>query len=478
MNPPNLSLRILGLALATSAVVLVGCGGNEPPASSSSTSSSSSSSLSSSSSSEAIPNDATLVYAINVGGPSVTMDGVEYQADRFASGGTISSTTDPISEASQPALYQSERFGSSTYEIPVTNASYSVELHFVEMFQTMDGARQFSVTVEGQPVLQNFDLFAEAGHDVAYDVIEPQILVADGSLTITMTSQIDNATLSGFAIFSDDGGEFVEPPIPEPGETVPSMGCGTPQTIQNGRINLNVAGSNRSYILRVPENYNNQMPYRLVMAYHWGDGEASQVANGAGSTEDPFYGLWDLAEDSTIFVAPEGITRGWANTGGRDLALTDTILADLKADLCIDTSRIFALGFSFGASMSNAVACSRADVFRGVALYAGALLSGCDGGTAPIAYLGVHGLSDSVLDISLGRTIRDRFARNNGCSATSTPEPASGSGTHICTSYQGCDEGYPVRWCAFDGDHNPTEKDRGQAKSWIPVETWDFISQF
>jgi hypothetical protein len=143
------------------------------------------------------------------------MGGIEYQADRFASGGTAGSTTDPISGATQPSVYQSEHYGTTTYNVPVTNASYSLKLHFVEMFQTMAGARQFSLTVEGQPVLQNFDLFVAAGHDVAYEVIVPQVLVADETLTLELTAQIDNATISGFAIFSDDGGEVIVPEEPE-----------------------------------------------------------------------------------------------------------------------------------------------------------------------------------------------------------------------------------------------------------------------
>lgn len=216
------------------------------------------------------------------------------------------------------------------------------------------------------------------------------------------------------------------------------------------------------------------------MAFHWRGGNANQVASGGngGSTEEPFYGLWDLANNSTIFVAPEGIDAGWPNSGGRDLRFADAVREQIQNEFCIDNTRIFATGFSYGAGMSNALACARADIFRGVALYAGAQLSGCDGGTAPIAYFGVHGVSDSVLGFSQGTALRDRFARNNGCNATNPPQPANGSGSHICTSYQGCDEGYPVRWCAHSGDHNPTEKDSGQSRSWVPGEAWQFISQF
>ena len=421
-----------------------------------------------------------MVYAVNVGGDAVTVDGIEYKADRFSSGGTPNSTTDAIEGTTADTLYQTERYGNYKYEIPVTNSTYSVKLQFAELYQTAEGSRLFSVSVEGQPIFTDKDLFADVGHDQAYDVIVPGVMVADEKLTIELSASIDNATLGAFAIYSNAGGKFVEPPEPEPGEVTRSAGCGTARSLQNGRINLNVGGTSRSYILRVPDNYNNQTPYRLIVAYHWLSGNANQVASGGngGSTEEPFYGLWPLANNSTIFVAPEGIDAGWANTGGRDLLLTDEILKQVQNGLCIDNSRIFATGFSYGAAMSNAVSCARANVFRGVALYAGALLSGCEGGTAPIAYFGAHGISDSVLNISQGRTIRDRIARNNGCSATNAPEPARGSGTHTCTSFQGCRDGYPVRWCAFDGDHNPTEKDRGQSKSWVPGEAWQFISQF
>jgi len=263
------------------------------------------------------------------------------------------------------------------------------------------------------------------------------------------------------------------------GDVGRSAGCGKTRTLTNGRKTIQSNGT-REYILRVPDDYDNEKPYRLIIAYHWRDGNATQVAEGGngGSTEDPYYGLWDLAENSTIFVAPEGLNAGWANTGGQDVAFTDAILAQLEGDLCIDTTRIFATGFSYGAGMSYALACARADVFRGVVLYAGAQLSGCDGGTTPIAYMHVHGVRDSVLNISLGRQLRDHFVSVNGCTPQSPPEPAENSGTHICTSYQGCSEGHPLRWCAHGGDHNPTEKDSGQSKSWVPGEAWAFISQF
>ena len=256
------------------------------------------------------------------------------------------------------------------------------------------------------------------------------------------------------------------------GDTRPSAGCGKTRTLQNGTITLN----GRTYILRVPDNYSSTRPYRLIVAYHWLGGTAQNVASGN------YYGLWSLANNSTIFVAPmgtgSGSGTGWPNTNGQDLAFTDAILSQVQNDLCIDLSRVFATGFSYGAGMSYAIACDRANVFRGVALYAGGLLSGCRDGSQPIAYYHAHGISDTVLGISGGRSMRDRFVRNNGCSAQNAPEPASGSGTHVCTSYQSCAAGRPVRWCAFDGGHVFDPRDRNQSASWVPQDVWTFLSQF
>ena len=79
---------------------------------------------------------------------------------------------------------------------------------------------------------------------------------------------------------------------------------------------------NRRYILRYPSNYDNTHPYRLVLAYHWNTGSAAQVFDcnqesiKCYTTQSPFYGLWNLSNNSTIFVAPDGLNAGWANSNG------------------------------------------------------------------------------------------------------------------------------------------------------------------
>jgi poly(3-hydroxybutyrate) depolymerase len=211
--------------------------------------------------------------------------------------------------------------------------------------------------------------------------------------------------------------------------------------------------------LQVPSNYDNTHPYRLVMAYHWFTGAGIEVVDchsegiDCYTTKGPFYGLWQLADSSTIFVAPDGTpaptvqsaatannngspkvtgsNAGWANGNGQDIKLTNDILKQVEADLCIDTSRIFANGFSYGGAMSYEIACDPSTVsqFRGVAIYSGSpTLSGCSaaGGkpTTPIATFLSHGNQDPMNPFTWGQQMRDSLAADNGCKTPSSPWPA------------------------------------------------------
>lgn len=435
----------------------------------------------------------TSTVSINAGGQATG----GYWADQFFTGGATyanSETIDMSQIASNPppaAIFGTERYGAMTYTIPYRSGSQTVTLYFAETYLSGPGQRLFGVTINGATVLSDFDIYASAG-GTNRAVARTFSTTADssGQVVIQFISGTENPKINGIIVSGAGTTPTPPPATPTPtpaapptnsGDAIASAGCGTTRTLANGTISIESNGS-RSYILRAPDNYDASHPYRLVLAYHWRGGTAQQVAGGTGATESPFYGLWDLSNNSTIFVAPVGLgsgqDTGWPNANGEDVAFTDAILAQLEAGLCIDTGRIFASGFSYGAGMSYALACARPDVFRGVAIYSGALISGCDGGTKPIAFYASHGLSDGVLDISQGRAVRDHFVQVNGVTPQSPPEPAVGSGTHICTTYKGGSAKYPVEWCAFDGDHNPNPHDAGQSTSWNPPQVWAFISQF
>ena len=174
-----------------------------------------SSSLRSSSSSSVISNTAQLVVAINAGGAQVSYSGVQYKADQYSTGGTAHTTANNITNVAEGALFQSERYGTYGYEIPVTNSTYSIELQFAEIYQTTVGQRSFNVSVEGKQEMFQVDLYSLIGANAAYTYIVNNVQVTDGKLNIDLATLVDNATLAGFAIYSSTGGKLVEvtPPI-------------------------------------------------------------------------------------------------------------------------------------------------------------------------------------------------------------------------------------------------------------------------
>lgn len=274
-----------------------------------------------------------------------------------------------------------------------------------------------------------------------------------------------------------------------PGESGQTTGFGAGGYVRIG---------DRGFALRLPDNYDSNKPYWLIFGFHWNGGNSKEVdTGGSNGYAMAHFGLQKLSENGAIFVAPDGLSAGWANSGGRDLAFVDEILKLVEDNYCVDKTRIFANGFSYGGGMSYAIACARAKVFRGVAIYNGAQLSGCEGGTDPIAYWQMAGLTDTTCTIEAGRPMRDRFVKNNGCTAQSPPEPARpppylATGGHICTTYSGCSSGNPVRWCAHQSGHGnaivdgtadlfhscatPPRTCSDSCKcSWVPNDVWSFF---
>ena len=257
---------------------------------------------------------------------------------------------------------------------------------------------------------------------------------------------------------SDTGGPIEAPSEAEAGAPAPSAGCGSTAAVASGRFTIDVSGNPREYIVALPSDYDATHPYRLVFTWHPGGGTAQQTANN-------YYGLPQLAESSAIFVSPEGIDNGWANTGGRDLAFLDAMLDRFQSELCIDQTRIFSTGFSYGGMMSFAIACGRAQVFRAIAPMSGALYSGCADGDAPIAMLAFHGTTDTVVPIANGVSARDVIAERNGCQPAAMAVESDG-----CLGFLGCSEGHSVTWCEVNGGHTPAPQ--------AAPRIWNFFSQF
>lgn len=235
-----------------------------------------------------------------------------------------------------------------------------------------------------------------------------------------------------------------------------SAGCGKTGSPPSGMYNMDVGGTQRMYILKLPANYDANKPYKLMFTWHYLGGSAAGIARN-------YYGLEAMSQGSTIFVSPEGIDAGWSNAGGRDVNFAKAMVDKFKADYCIDEGRVFSTGFSYGAIMSNTVGCAMGDVFRAIAPMSGSGPRGrCVGQVA--AWL-AHGSADTTVSFASGQASRDHWVTTNHC--TKETEPADANG---CVAYKGCDPGYPVIWCQGTGGHTQPR--------FAPQATWAFFSQF
>jgi hypothetical protein len=143
-----------------------------------------------------MPTGGNDVVAIAAGGQQIG----NFSADMDVSGGATDSTSNPIdtSGVTDPApqqVYQSERWGNFTYVIPslTPGTAYKVRLHFAEIYFQQAGQRVFNVSINGQPVLPNFDIIQQAGAPNKAIVEEFTVQADDsGQITISFTQGPQN----------------------------------------------------------------------------------------------------------------------------------------------------------------------------------------------------------------------------------------------------------------------------------------------
>ncbi len=140
--------------------------------------------------------------------------------------------TDPSVPADAPeALFQTERYDPDggeelVYEFDVASGvSYAVDLYFAEIFATANDVREFAVDIEGTPVLADYDVHELVGHDTGIVATLVSPVVADDTLTITFTHQVENPKVNAIE---------VRPTGPPPTDVPPTVGVIADQTVQIG----------------------------------------------------------------------------------------------------------------------------------------------------------------------------------------------------------------------------------------------------
>ena len=158
--------------------------------------------------------------------------------------------------------------------------------------------------------------------------------------------------------------------------------------------------------------------YRLFFTFHWIGSTSEAVRDGqtsnGGAANWGYYGLKRMsngANDPAIFIAPQSMGTTW---GQQDHPFFDDMLARAKEQLCIDTSRVFATGFSFGGMITYSLSTNHQKDLRAVVGIAPANYNIYlpTNTHEPIPYMSTTGMSDGTCPWDSGEQPRCEICRH------------------------------------------------------------------
>ena len=133
-----------------------------------------------------------------------------WNPDTFFSGGNaVQSAVQHIWRTQDPIIYRSNRQGDFSYNIPLKPGTYELRLHFAETIYGPEntggggeGSRTMTVTANGETLLRDFDVLADAGGERTAEVkvfhdISP---ASDGQLHLSFSGRSGSAMLSAIEI--------------------------------------------------------------------------------------------------------------------------------------------------------------------------------------------------------------------------------------------------------------------------------------
>lgn len=151
-------------------------------------------------------------YHINSGGADYTsVSGDLFVADKaytvgdfgYNGNGRTFSFTSAIANTDDDTLYQTVRGAFALeYLFDLDNGEYDVTLYFMEPFQSAAGERAFDVEIEGNQVLDNYDIYAEAGGIFTAVTETFTVDITDGQLDIDFVRVNRTPLLAGISVES------------------------------------------------------------------------------------------------------------------------------------------------------------------------------------------------------------------------------------------------------------------------------------
>jgi hypothetical protein len=135
----------------------------------------------------------------------------------FSGGSAVQSPIQHIWRTQDPIIYRGSRQGEFSYNIPLKPGTYELRLHFAETLYGPEnsggggeGSRTMTVSVNGQPLLRDFDVLADAGGERTAEVkVFPDISPgSDGQLHLSFSGRNGSAMLSAIEILPEVRGQI------------------------------------------------------------------------------------------------------------------------------------------------------------------------------------------------------------------------------------------------------------------------------
>lgn len=176
---------------------------------------------------------------------------------------------------------------------------------------------------------------------------------------------------------------------------------------------IDVAGRRREFRLHLPSGFGRTRHLPLVLVFHGSSASASVIERETN---------FDALADSVGFIVayPEGLHRGW-NIGEccrysfkenvSDIAFAGALIAHLELGLGIDSTRIYAAGYSDGGTLSMLLACSMSDRIAAIGTVSGTLfdpLPPCNL-SRPVPVIVIHGTGDTHIPYAGQRGLQAMF---------------------------------------------------------------------
>jgi polyhydroxybutyrate depolymerase len=219
-----------------------------------------------------------------------------------------------------------------------------------------------------------------------------------------------------------------------------SAAC-TGEAPASGSHTIEVDGTRRPFILRLPAGYDHRTAAPVIVTFH-------PFGMNAQYMQTRVSPLRTWPEVVTVHAEATGAPAAWqtaiGTAGNHDLAYFDALLDWLATNACTDPARVFMLGYSNGAQFASLLACARAGQIAAVAAAAGRLP--CAPAHATPVILS-HGLGDRTIAYTEAVSASRAWAEVNRCVAPPR------TGTPGCSPAESCGSA-PVTLCTSAGGHD------------------------